>query len=121
MRSFVEFRNDRANFSAKSSQIGFLLGGVAQGPGTSHQKLLLRNSSTASYWCINVDLDYQLFFRTIALEIKVKLLHGVHHLVELDSPLIGFIFLHFVMLSIIFVVPSNMSQGSSASVVNLYV
>ncbi|KAF3570433.1 hypothetical protein F2Q69_00060540 [Brassica cretica] len=104
LRSFVEFRTDRANFSVKSSQIGLLLIGVAQGPG-------------ASYWCINIDFDYQLFLRTIALGIKVKLLHGVLHLAELDSPLIGFISLCFVM-RFTFVVPSNMALGSSVSAVN---
>ena len=91
LRSFVEIRTDRVNFSIKSSHIGLLLLGVAQGPGASHQKLLAGNTPAASYWCINVDFDYQLFLRTIALEIKVKLLHGVLHLAELDSPLIGFI------------------------------
>ncbi|KAL0664271.1 hypothetical protein Bca4012_101109 [Brassica carinata] len=103
--------------NAKSSQIRLLLG-VAQSLGASHQKLLLRNSPTASYWCINVDFDYQLFLRTIALGIKVKLLYGVFHLAELDSPLIGFILLCFIMLST-FVVPSSMSPESSASVVNV--
>lgn len=83
LRSFVEFRTDHVNFSLKSSQIGLLLG-VVQGLGASHQKLLPGNSPTVFYWCINVDFDYQLFFRTIALEIKVKLLHGVLHLAELD-------------------------------------
>ncbi|CAN6913991.1 unnamed protein product [Brassica oleracea] len=116
-RSFVEFRTDHANFNAKSSQIGLLLG-VAQSPGASHQKLLPGNSPTASYWCINVDFDYQLFSRTIALGIKVKLLHGVLHLAELDSPLIGFIFLCFIMLST-FVVPSSMPPELFASVVNV--
>ncbi|KAG5413011.1 hypothetical protein IGI04_000578, partial [Brassica rapa subsp. trilocularis] len=43
----------------------------------------------SSCW-VTVD-DYQLFLRTIALGIKVKFLHGVLHLAELDSPLIGFI------------------------------
>ncbi|CAN6803824.1 unnamed protein product [Brassica oleracea] len=117
LRSFVEFRTDPTNFSAKSSQIGLLLG-VAQSLGASHQKLLSRNSPTASYWCINVDFDYQLFLRTIALGIKVKLLYGVFHLAELDSPLIGFILLCFIMLST-FVVPSSMSPESYASVVNV--
>ncbi|CAF1930905.1 unnamed protein product [Brassica oleracea] len=102
LRSFVEFRTDPTNFSAKSSQIGLLLG-VAQSPGASHQELLSGNSPTASYWCINVDFDYQLFLRTIALGIKVKLLHGV------------LLFLCFIMLST-FVVPSSMSLESSASV-----
>ncbi|CDY24975.1 BnaC03g21970D [Brassica napus] len=109
LRSFVEFRTDPTNFSAKSSQIGLLLG-VAQSLGASHQKLLSRNSPTASYWCINVDFDYQLFLRTIALGIKVKLLYGVFHLAELDSPLISFILLCFIMLST-FVVPSSMSPN----------
>ncbi|KAL0680302.1 hypothetical protein Bca4012_008284 [Brassica carinata] len=58
-------------------------------PKASHQNLLLVNSPSASYWCFNVVFDYQLFCRTIALEIKVKFLHGVLHLVELDSPLIS--------------------------------
>ncbi|CAN7120398.1 unnamed protein product [Brassica rapa subsp. narinosa] len=119
LRSFVEFRTDRVNFSIKSSHIGLLLLGVAQGPGASHQKLLAGNTPAASYWCINVDFDYQLFLRTIALEIKVKLLHGVLHLAELDSPLIGFIYLCFIMFSIFFV-PSSMASRSSASVVNSY-
>ncbi|WZZ79888.1 hypothetical protein YC2023_100460 [Brassica napus] len=46
LRSFVEFRNDYANFSVKSSQIGLLLIGAAQSPRASHQKLLLGNSPT---------------------------------------------------------------------------
>ncbi|CAF2150291.1 hypothetical protein HID58_001703 [Brassica napus] len=117
LRSFVEFRTDPANFNAKSSQIGLLLG-VAQSPGASHQKLLPGNSPTASYWCINVDFDYQLFSRTIALGIKVKLLHGVLHLAELDSPLIGSIFLCFIMLST-FVVLSSMPPELFALVVNV--
>ncbi|WZY81579.1 hypothetical protein YC2023_027963 [Brassica napus] len=117
LRSFVEFRTDPTNFSAKSSQIGLLLG-VAQSLGASHQKLLSGNSPTASYWRINIDFDYQLFLRTIALGIKVKFLYGVFHLAELDSPLIGFILLCFIMLST-FVVPSSMSPESSASVVNV--
>ncbi|CAN6994993.1 unnamed protein product [Brassica oleracea var. botrytis] len=36
VRSFVEFRTDRVKFSIKSSHIGLLLLGVAQGPGASH-------------------------------------------------------------------------------------
>nr|VDC89977.1 unnamed protein product [Brassica oleracea] len=119
LRSFVEFRTDRVNFSTKSSHIGLLLLGVAQGPRASHQKLLAGNNPVASHWCINVDFDYQLFSRTIALGIRVKLLHGVLHLVELDSPLIGFIFLCFIMLST-FVLPSSMTPESSVSVVNSY-
>ncbi|KAF3540082.1 hypothetical protein F2Q69_00019695 [Brassica cretica] len=99
LRSFVEFKTDRVNFSIKSSHIGLLPLGVVQGPGASHQKLLAGNNPAASYWCINVDFDYQLFLRTIALGIRVKLLYGVLHLAELDSPLIGFIFLCFIMLS----------------------
>ena len=118
LRNFVEVRTDRANFNDKSSQIGLLLLGVAQSSRASHQKLLPSNSPPASFWCINVDFDYQLFLRTIALGIKVKLLYGVFHLAELDSPLIGFILLCFIMLST-FVVPSSMSPESSASVVNV--
>ncbi|CAH8374204.1 unnamed protein product [Eruca vesicaria subsp. sativa] len=72
LRSFVEFKINRANFSIKSSQIGILLLGIVQGYGASHQKLLPGNNPTASYWCINVDFDYQLFLRTIALGIKVS-------------------------------------------------
>uniref|UniRef100_M4DAS1 Uncharacterized protein n=1 Tax=Brassica campestris TaxID=3711 RepID=M4DAS1_BRACM len=117
LRSVVEFRIYRANFSDKSSQIGFFLLGVSQSSGASHQKLLPDNSPTASFWCINVDFYYQLFLRTIAFEIKVKLLHEIFHLAELDSPLIGFIFLCFVMLST-FVVTSSMAPESSASAVN---
>ncbi|KAL0706678.1 hypothetical protein Bca4012_073104 [Brassica carinata] len=71
LRSFVEFRTDPTNFSAKSSQIGLLLG-VAQSPRASHQELLSGNSPTASYWCINVDFDYQLFF-CLNLSTKTKL------------------------------------------------
>ncbi|KAF3517010.1 hypothetical protein DY000_02062748 [Brassica cretica] len=119
LRNFVEVRTDRANFNDKSSQIGLLLLGVAQSSRASHQKLLPSNSPTASFWCINVDFDYQLFLRTIALGIKVKLLHGVLHLAELDSPLIGFIFLCFVMLST-FVVPLSMALRSSTLVVNFH-
>ncbi|CAF2063030.1 BnaC06g29710D [Brassica napus] len=100
LRSFVEVRTDRVNF-------------------TSHQKLLAGNNPVASHWCINVDFDNQLFSRTISLGIRVKLLHGVLHLAELDSPLIGFIFLCFIMLST-FVLPSSMTPESSVSVVNSY-
>ncbi|CAN7116292.1 unnamed protein product, partial [Brassica rapa subsp. narinosa] len=119
LRSFVEFKTDRVNFSAKSSHIGLLLLGVAQGPRASHQKLLAGNNPVASHWCINVVFDYQLFLRTIALGIRVKLLHGVLHLAELESPLIGFISLCFIMLST-FVVPSSMIPESYVSVVNSY-
>ncbi|KAF2608213.1 hypothetical protein F2Q68_00046092 [Brassica cretica] len=105
--------------STKSSHIGLLLG-VAQGPRASHQKLLAGNNPVASHWCINVDFDYQLFSRTIALGIRVKLLYGVLHLAEIDSPLIGFIFLCFIMLST-FVLPSSITPESSVSVVNSYV
>ncbi|KAL0774809.1 hypothetical protein Bca101_039961 [Brassica carinata] len=119
LRSFVEFKTDRVNFSIKSSHIGLLPLGVVQGPGASHQKLLAGNNPAASYWCINVDFDYQLFLRTIALGIRVKLLYGVLHLAELDSPLIGFIFLCFIMLST-FVVPSSMAPESAPSVINSY-
>lgn len=119
LRSFVEFRTGRVNFSTKSSHIGLLLLGVAQGLRASHQKLLEGNNPVASHWCINVDFDYQLFSRTITLGIRVKLLHGVLHLAELDSPLIGFIFLCFIMLST-FVLPSSMTPESSVSVVNSY-
>lgn len=117
--SFVEVRTDRACFIFKSSQIGLHFLGLAYGFRASHQKLLLINSPSASYWCFNVVFDYQLFCRTIALEIKVKFLHGVLHLVELDSPLIGYIFPCLVMLSII-VVPFEHAPGSSVSVVNFY-
>ncbi|KAF3563677.1 hypothetical protein DY000_02012763 [Brassica cretica] len=119
LRSFVEFRTDRVNFSTKSSHIGLLPLSVTQGPRASHQKLLAGNNPVASHWCINVDFDYQLFSRTIALEIRVKLLHEVFHLAELDSPLIDFIFLCFIMLST-FVLPSSMTPESSVSVVNSY-
>ncbi|KAF2576935.1 hypothetical protein F2Q70_00008703 [Brassica cretica] len=119
LRSFVEFKTDPVNFSTKSSHIGLLLG-VAQGPRASHQKLLAGNNPVASHWCINVDFDYQLFSRTIALGIRVKLLYGVLHLAEIDSPLIGFIFLCFIMLST-FVLPSSITPESSVSVVNSYV
>ncbi|CAF1696655.1 unnamed protein product [Brassica oleracea var. botrytis] len=117
--SFVEFRTDRACFIFKSSQIWLHFLGVAYGFRASHQKLLLVNSPSASYWCFNVVFDYQLFCRTIALEIKVKFLHGVLHLVELDSPLIRYIFPCLVMLYII-VVPFEHAPGSSVSVVNFY-
>lgn len=117
--SFVEFRTDRACFIFKSSQIGLHFLGVAYGFRASHQKLLLVNSPSTSYWCFNVVFDYQLLCRTIALEIKVKFLHGVLHLVELDSPLIGYIFPCLVMLSI-FVVPFEHALGSSVSVVDFY-
>ncbi|CAF2087295.1 unnamed protein product [Brassica napus] len=119
LRSFVEFKIDRVNFSTESSHIGLLPLGVAQGPRASHQKFLAGNNPVASHWCINVDFDYQLFSRTIALGIRVKLLHGVLHLAELDSLLIGFIFLCFIMLST-FVVLSSMIPESSVLVVNSY-
>ncbi|KAF2532771.1 hypothetical protein F2Q70_00032921 [Brassica cretica] len=119
LRSFVEFRTHLAHFSVKSSQIGLLLIGVAQGPGASHQKLSLGNSPTASYWCINVDFDYQLLLRTIALGIKVKLLHGVLHLAELDSPLIGFI--SMFRNAFYFRCTVEHAPESSVSVVNFHV
>lgn len=49
----------------------------------------------------------------------MKFFHGVLHLVELDSPLIRYIFPCLVMLSII-VVPFDYAPGSSVSVVNFY-
>ncbi|CAF1723567.1 unnamed protein product [Brassica oleracea var. botrytis] len=67
LRSFFEFRTDRVNFSTKSSHIGLLFLGVAQGPRASHQKLLACNNPVASHWCINVDFDYQLFSRNFSM------------------------------------------------------
>ncbi|WZZ61495.1 hypothetical protein YC2023_061602 [Brassica napus] len=113
--NFDEFRTDRAYFIFKSNQIGLPFLGVAYGSRASHQNLLVVNNPSISYWCFNVVFDYQFFCRTIALKIKVKFLHRVLHLAKLDSPLIGYILLCLVMLSII-VVPLSMSPESSAFV-----
>ncbi|KAF3584318.1 hypothetical protein F2Q69_00031059 [Brassica cretica] len=117
--NFDEFRTDRAYFIFKSNQIGLPFLGVAYGSRTSHQNLLVVNNPSVFYWCFNVVFDYQFFCQTIALGIKVKFLHRVLHLAKLDSPLIGYILLCLVMLSII-VVPLSMSPESSAFVVNFY-
>ena len=117
--NFDEFRTDRAYFIFKSNQIGLPFLGVAYGSRTSHQNLLVVNNPSVFYWCFNVVFDYQFFCRTIALGIKVKFLHRVLHLAKLYSPLIGYILLCLVMLSII-VVPLSMSPESSAFVVNFY-
>ncbi|CAN7068367.1 unnamed protein product [Brassica oleracea var. botrytis] len=49
LRSIVEFKTNHVNFVIKSSHIGILPLGVAQGPGASHQKLLAGNNPAAFY------------------------------------------------------------------------
>ncbi|KAH0886198.1 LOW QUALITY PROTEIN: hypothetical protein HID58_062294, partial [Brassica napus] len=94
--SLVGFKADCACFSAKSSQIGFRTLNVVYGSGASHLKFLPVNILTASYRCINVVFDYQLFFRTIAMGSKMELLFGFLHFAERDSPLYGSISSCFV-------------------------
>ncbi|KAH0909042.1 LOW QUALITY PROTEIN: hypothetical protein HID58_032363 [Brassica napus] len=48
--------------------------------------LLLVNIQNSSYRCINIAFDYQLFFRTIAMEIKVEFSFGFLHFAEHDLP-----------------------------------
>ncbi|CAN7025521.1 unnamed protein product, partial [Brassica oleracea var. botrytis] len=116
--SLVGFKADCACFNVISSQIGLRTVNVAYGSGAFHLKFLPVNIPT-SYRCINVVFDYQLFFRTIAMGTKVELSFGFLHFAEHDSPLDGFIFNCFVMFSS-FILPSSMSPGSFASVVNFY-
>ncbi|KAF3517636.1 hypothetical protein DY000_02064197 [Brassica cretica] len=85
--SHVGFKADRTCFSAKSSKIGLSSLNVVYGSGASHLKFLPINIPTSSYRCFNVVFDYQLFFRTIAMGTKVKLLFGFLHFAERDSPL----------------------------------
>ncbi|KAL0886300.1 hypothetical protein Bca101_010283 [Brassica carinata] len=115
--SLVGFKADCACFSIISSQIGLYTLSIFYGSGASHLNFLPTNIPTSSYRCINVVFDYQLFFRTIAMGTKVELPFGFLHFAEHDSPLYGSIFRCFVMLSS-FILPSSMSPGSSASVVN---
>ncbi|CAN6886087.1 unnamed protein product, partial [Brassica oleracea] len=116
--SLVGFKADCACFNVISSQIGLRTVNVAYGSGASHLKFLPVNIPT-SYRCINFVFDYQLFFRTIAMGTKVELFFGFLHFAEHDSPLDGSIFSCFVMFSS-FILPSSMSLGSFASVVNFY-
>ncbi|CAN7034181.1 unnamed protein product, partial [Brassica rapa subsp. trilocularis] len=115
--SFVGFKVNCACFSIISNQIGLHCPNVTYGSGASHLKFLPVNIPT--YRCINVDFDYQLFFQTIVMGTKVKLLFGFLHFAEHDSPLNGSIFTYFVMFSS-FILPSSMTPGSSALVVNFY-
>ncbi|CAF2284170.1 BnaA04g17000D [Brassica napus] len=57
-------------------QTGLSSFNVVYGSGASHLKFLPINIPTSSYRCFNVIFDYQLFFRTIAMGTKVKLLFG---------------------------------------------
>ncbi|CAN6802911.1 unnamed protein product, partial [Brassica oleracea] len=116
--SHVGFKADRTCFSAKSSQIGLSSLNVVYGSGASHLKFLPINIPTSSYRCFNVVFDYQLFFRTIAMGTKVKLLFGFLHFAERDSPLDGSISSFSVLFSS-FILPSSRAPGLSASVVNV--
>ncbi|KAH0868148.1 hypothetical protein HID58_075170, partial [Brassica napus] len=116
--SLVGFKADCACFSAKSSQIGLRTLNVVYGSGASHLKFLPVNIPTASYRCINVVFDYQLFFRTIAMGSKMELLFGFLHFAERDSPLYGSISSCFVRFSS-FILPSSLAPGLSTSVVNV--
>ncbi|KAH0877876.1 hypothetical protein HID58_065270 [Brassica napus] len=110
LRSFVEFKTDCVNFSANSSQIGLLL--------LAHE-LLTKRSCRATVQPLFIGVSTSISTINCSHEqafwIKVKLLHEVLHLDELDSHLIGFIFLCFVLL-FTFVVLSSML--SYASIVN---
>ncbi|CAG7880611.1 unnamed protein product [Brassica rapa] len=99
-------------------QIGLSSLNVVYGSGASHLKFLPINIPTSSYRCFNVVFDYQLFFRTIAMGTKVKLLFGFLHFVERDSPLYGSISSFSVLVSS-FILPSSRAPGLSASVVNV--
>ncbi|KAH0930006.1 LOW QUALITY PROTEIN: hypothetical protein HID58_015733 [Brassica napus] len=68
-------------------QTGLSSFNVVYGSGASHLKFLPINIPTSSYRCFNVIFDYQLFFRTIAMGTKVKLLFGFLHFAERDSSL----------------------------------
>ncbi|KAL0774282.1 hypothetical protein Bca101_039433 [Brassica carinata] len=116
--SLVRFKADCACFSVKSSQIGFRTLNVVYSSGASHLKFLPVNIPTASYRCINVVFDYQLFFRTIAMGSKMELLFGFLHFAERDSPLYGSISSCFVRFSS-FILPSSLAPGLSTSVVNV--
>ncbi|WZZ68912.1 hypothetical protein YC2023_080282 [Brassica napus] len=116
--SFVGFKVDCACFSAKSSQIGLRTLNVVYGSGASHLKFLPVNIPTASYRCINVVFDYQLFFRTIAMGSKMEILFGFLHFAERDSLLYGPISSCFVRFSS-FILPSSLASGLSNSVVNV--
>ncbi|WZZ69130.1 hypothetical protein YC2023_080500 [Brassica napus] len=102
---------------AISSQIGLQTFNGSYGSRASHLKFLPINIPTSSYRCINVVFDYQLFFRTIAMELKVKLPFGFLHFAEHDSPFDGSIFSCFVLFFSFFL-PSSMFPGSFDSVVN---
>ncbi|KAF2602600.1 hypothetical protein F2Q70_00027895 [Brassica cretica] len=108
-----------SNFILSASlEIGFRTLNVVYGSGASHLKFLPVNIPTASYRCINVVFDYQLFFRTIAMGSKMELLFGFLHFAECDSPLYGSISSCFVRFSS-FILPSSLAPGLSTSVVNV--
>ncbi|KAL0794790.1 hypothetical protein Bca101_066167 [Brassica carinata] len=112
--SLVGYKADRTCFSAKSSQIGLRTLNVVYGSGASHLKFLLVNILTASNRCFNVVFDYQLFFRTIAMETKMEFLFGSLHFAERDSPLYGSIS-SCIALFFSFVLPLSMTLGLSTS------
>ncbi|KAG5382294.1 hypothetical protein IGI04_033764 [Brassica rapa subsp. trilocularis] len=74
-----------------SSEIGLRTLNVAYGS-LELLALLLVNIQNSSYRCINIAFDYQLFFRTIAMEIKVEFSFGFLHFAEHDLPFADSIF-----------------------------
>lgn len=115
----VGFKTDCACFSIISSQIGIRTLNVGYGYGASHLFLPV-NIPSSYYRCINVVFDYQLFFqKLITFRTKVELSFRFLHFAEHDSPLDVSIFSFFFNV-FRFILPSSMSPGSSALVVNFH-
>ncbi|KAG2320033.1 hypothetical protein Bca52824_013246 [Brassica carinata] len=91
---------------------------VVYGSGASHLKLFPVSIPISSNRYINFVLDYQLFFGTIAMGTKLKILFGFLHFTERDSSLYGSISSCFVTFPS-FVLPLSMTPGFSASFVNV--